>query len=220
MKDVPQGFSERETQAAALPWMGCPNEEELRKQILALSSDKRVFLAPPPPDTSFTFDYQVQFPDCIAILKVDPQLQRMRFNLVPERIKEEPFWRNYFYRVGLIKQSKLLGLQGLGAADNPPDDITPPLALALENDASRAPAVPAQTQASSHEDKLAATPIAGDASKTVVPGAIAHTQEVAEPATTSPDLPDPLEFDFQMADAEVDDDVNWEEELQKQLDKA
>ena len=32
----------------------------------------------------------------------------MRFKLVPKKIKEEDFWRNYFYRVSLIKQSVAL----------------------------------------------------------------------------------------------------------------
>ena len=32
----------------------------------------------------------------------------MRFKLVPKKIKEEEFWRNYFYRVSLIKQSVAL----------------------------------------------------------------------------------------------------------------
>ena len=34
--------------------------------------------------------------------------QEMRFKLVPKKIKEEDFWRNYFYRVSLIKQSVAL----------------------------------------------------------------------------------------------------------------
>jgi len=29
----------------------------------------------------------------------------MRYELVPKKVKEDEFWRNYFYRVGLIKQS-------------------------------------------------------------------------------------------------------------------
>ena len=28
-----------------------------------------------------------------------------RYELVPKQVKEEEFWRNYFYRVNLIKQS-------------------------------------------------------------------------------------------------------------------
>ena len=29
----------------------------------------------------------------------------LRYELVPKKVKEDEFWRNYFYRVGLIKQS-------------------------------------------------------------------------------------------------------------------
>ena len=28
-----------------------------------------------------------------------------RYELVPKKVKEDEFWRNYFYRVGLAKQS-------------------------------------------------------------------------------------------------------------------
>jgi hypothetical protein len=28
-----------------------------------------------------------------------------RYDLVPKQVKEDEFWRNYFYRVNLIKQS-------------------------------------------------------------------------------------------------------------------
>ena len=28
-----------------------------------------------------------------------------RYELVPKKVKEDEFWRNYFYRVSLIKQS-------------------------------------------------------------------------------------------------------------------
>merc|ERR1712079_970800 len=31
--------------------------------------------------------------------------EKMRYELVPKQVKEEEFWRNYFYRVNLIKQS-------------------------------------------------------------------------------------------------------------------
>lgn len=33
------------------------------------------------------------------------QLNACRYELVPKKVKEEEFWRNYFYRVSLIKQS-------------------------------------------------------------------------------------------------------------------
>jgi hypothetical protein len=41
----------------------------------------------------------------VVLLQEDPRLERMRYELVPKRVKEDEFWRNYFYRVGLVKQS-------------------------------------------------------------------------------------------------------------------
>merc|ERR1740129_2458359 len=39
------------------------------------------------------------------MLQEDPQLEKMRYELVPKKVREDEFWRNYFYRVSLIKQS-------------------------------------------------------------------------------------------------------------------
>ena len=41
----------------------------------------------------------------LALLEVDSSLKDMRFQLVPKVAKEEDFWRNYFYRVSLLKQN-------------------------------------------------------------------------------------------------------------------
>lgn len=43
----------------------------------------------------------------MATLKEDPNLERMRFYLVPKEVEELVFWRNYFYRVSLLKQFAL-----------------------------------------------------------------------------------------------------------------
>lgn len=48
----------------------------------------------------------------------DPQLEKMRFELVPKIITEENFWRNYFYRVSLICQASDLGTLGAGESEN------------------------------------------------------------------------------------------------------
>ncbi|GLD48714.1 synapse-associated protein 1-like isoform X2 [Lates japonicus] len=49
---------------------------------------------------------------CILWLQWDvggrPALNCMRADLVPKHVKEDVFWRNYFYRVSLIKQSAQL----------------------------------------------------------------------------------------------------------------
>ncbi|CAG8742911.1 14698_t:CDS:2, partial [Acaulospora morrowiae] len=43
----------------------------------------------------------------MATLNLDPRLNRMRFELVPAVVSEPTFWKNYFYRVSLIKQTAL-----------------------------------------------------------------------------------------------------------------
>ncbi|RXM95680.1 Synapse-associated protein 1 [Acipenser ruthenus] len=44
----------------------------------------------------------------MVTLQEDAMLSRMRFELVPRHVKEEVFWRNYFYRVSLVRQSAQL----------------------------------------------------------------------------------------------------------------
>ncbi|CAH1758615.1 19821_t:CDS:10 [Entrophospora sp. SA101] len=92
---------------AVAPWVGLPNEDELKEQILALSQDKRNFTIPPPENTNFQFDMHIYFQTAMATLKSDPNLNRMRFELVPAQVQEPTFWRNYFYRVSLVKQTAL-----------------------------------------------------------------------------------------------------------------
>lgn len=90
------------------PWVGYHEEETMKSQILALSSDERNFLRDPPAGVEFIYDYDSMFPIALATLDEDPELKSMRFNLVPKKVKETTFWRNYFYRVSLIKQSSQL----------------------------------------------------------------------------------------------------------------
>jgi len=37
-------------------------------------------------------------------LKYDPNLDKVRYKLVPKRLKELDFFRNYFYRISLIRE--------------------------------------------------------------------------------------------------------------------
>jgi len=101
------------TGAGLAPWTGYAEDEEtLKDQILSLSADERHFLRPPPGGVAYQFDYEQSYPMALATLEADPTLRAMRFKLVPKRIKEEDFWRNYFYRVSLIKQSVALSAMG------------------------------------------------------------------------------------------------------------
>ncbi|XP_076134609.1 synapse-associated protein 1 [Alosa pseudoharengus] len=98
----------KRSDVAVPPWVGYNEEETIQQQILALSADKRNFLRDPPAGVQFHFEFDQMFPVALVMLQEDELLNRMRFDLVPKHVKEEVFWRNYFYRVSLIKQSAQL----------------------------------------------------------------------------------------------------------------
>lgn len=98
----------KKTDAAVPPWVGYNEEETIQQQILALSADKRNFLRDPPAGVQFQFDFEQMYAVALVMLQEDELLNRMRFDLVPKQVKEDVFWRNYFYRVSLIKQSAQL----------------------------------------------------------------------------------------------------------------
>ncbi|XP_033125692.1 synapse-associated protein 1-like [Anneissia japonica] len=98
----------KRSEAAVAPWVGYNEEEQMKEHILALSKDKRNFMRNPPSGVQFHFDFDSSFPVAMAMLQEDPNLSKMRFELVPKSVTEENFWRNYFYRVSLIKQSSQL----------------------------------------------------------------------------------------------------------------
>lgn len=95
--------------SGTLPWTGCENEQEMKKQIISLSEDKRTFVRNPPNGVQFEFDLEGHYAAvAMAMLREDTRLEKMRFELVPKLISEQDFWRNYFYRVSLVKQSSQL----------------------------------------------------------------------------------------------------------------
>ncbi|XP_043483686.1 synapse-associated protein of 47 kDa isoform X2 [Leptopilina heterotoma] len=109
---------------AVAPWVGAPNEDALRDECLALSTDKRNFVRAPPPGVEFTWDFEAVQPMAQATLALDPNLEQMRFELVPKVISEENFWRNYFYRVSLLRQSHELNAMASQAESNPSQTLT------------------------------------------------------------------------------------------------
>lgn len=60
-----------------------------------------------PADTDLLRDWEYEFDAELAqaLMKVDPKLSKMRFLLVPYKIKEDPFWKNYFARIYIIKST-------------------------------------------------------------------------------------------------------------------
>ncbi|XP_067867801.1 synapse-associated protein 1-like isoform X1 [Heterodontus francisci] len=105
------------------PWAGYNDEETVRQQILSLSTERRNFLRDPPAGVQFNFDFDSIAPVAIVMLREDELLSKMRFELVPKLVKEEQFWRNYFYRVSLIKQSAQLSSLAAQQAEGSKEEL-------------------------------------------------------------------------------------------------
>lgn len=76
-------------QLGELPWCSLAEQDatkaaDIQEQILSLSQDKRNFVRSPPSDSDFTFDPQACYPIALALLKEDPNLNKMRAELVPK----------------------------------------------------------------------------------------------------------------------------------------
>ncbi|VDM68951.1 unnamed protein product, partial [Strongylus vulgaris] len=85
------------------PWDGLPDRDFAKKKILALSLDHHNFIRESPGECEF--DEATMQAMAKRLVEVDPNLSRVRFELVPKQLNEEKFWHNYFYRVSLIRQS-------------------------------------------------------------------------------------------------------------------
>ncbi|XP_076373461.1 uncharacterized protein LOC143258427 [Tachypleus tridentatus] len=97
-----------------LPWVGCEDEVMVKEQILSLSQDKKNFLRSPPSSAQFDYDHDSFLPVTKALIENDPNLESMKQDLVPKLVTEECFWKNYFYRVSLIKKSFKTDVQAEG----------------------------------------------------------------------------------------------------------
>jgi len=104
-KEQEEFIRSKNKEQPSAPWAGYQNEEELKKKILSLSEDKRNVLRSPPTGVNFDFEYCTVASPALLLLEADSKLKQLRYELVPKVIKEDEFWRNYFYRVSLIKQS-------------------------------------------------------------------------------------------------------------------
>uniref|UniRef100_A0A3P8S597 Synapse-associated protein 1 n=1 Tax=Amphiprion percula TaxID=161767 RepID=A0A3P8S597_AMPPE len=132
----------KKSEAAVPPWVGYNEEETIQQQILALSADKRNFLRDPPVGVQFHFDMEHMYPLAAVMLEEDQLLNRMRFDLVPKHVKEEVFWRNYFYRVSLIKQSaQLTALAAQQQQQDSGDSVSPEDIVLTDNVRPKTPPV-------------------------------------------------------------------------------
>ena len=112
-QESPASSAEQEDESLTiLPWSGVVDptkREDIRKRVLALSESSSTFLTAPPDSVSFEFEMTSNISRTAqALLKIDENLQKARYELVRPRRKlgvhviEREFWRNYFYQVSLI----------------------------------------------------------------------------------------------------------------------
>jgi len=79
-------------------------EEDLKRRILKLTKDQTNFIAKAPDASVFAFDMKAATPYATKAIEQDVELRKLRFKLVPQKVQEAEFWRNYFYRVSLIRE--------------------------------------------------------------------------------------------------------------------
>ncbi|XP_071481440.1 synapse-associated protein 1-like [Diadema antillarum] len=214
----------KRSEVALPPWVGYNEEEQMKEQILALSQDKRNFLRNPPAGVQFHFEFTAVHPIAMATLQEDNNLRKMRFELVPKKITEENFWRNYFYRVSLIKQSSQLtslaaksgdGRKGSGSASHSSDegssqkgDKTPP------TDAKSAQSLPSKPAKGADEDEEQLEIDRPDS-----PPGSEFISDAFNSELDEADLKKGMEqLGMDKKDEEVTEDVpEWEKELQQEL---
>lgn len=93
----------------SMPWFGMGSTPEataeLRDQILAMSTKKETFMEDPPEASAFKFDLPTSLEMALALLSVDPNLAKAQSSRMYAVLGEHRFWRNYFYRMSLVKQA-------------------------------------------------------------------------------------------------------------------
>ncbi|CAI4230105.1 unnamed protein product [Auanema sp. JU1783] len=96
-------LEDKKQTSVRIPWEGLSDEGLAKKQMLSLSLDSHNFLRESPGDSEFSLEEQEAI--AAVLIKEDPNLNKIRFQLVPKQLSEAKFWKNYFYRVSLIRQS-------------------------------------------------------------------------------------------------------------------
>ncbi|XP_066106011.1 synapse-associated protein 1 [Saccopteryx bilineata] len=205
----------KKSEAAVPPWVDSNDEETIQQQILALSADKRNFLRDPPIGVQFHFDFDQMYPVALVMLQEDELLSRMRFALVPKLVKEDVFWRNYFYRVSLIKQSAqltaLAAQQAAGKEKSPGREDSSPLTEAVR---PKTPPVVIKSQLKTQEDEEEIS---------TSPGVSEFVSDAFDACNLDQeDLRKEMEqlvLDKKQEEATVveEDTTDWEKELQQEL---
>ncbi|XP_067862815.1 synapse-associated protein 1-like isoform X2 [Heptranchias perlo] len=206
----------KKSDSALPPWAGY-NEEIVRQQILSLSTERRNFLRDPPAGVQFSFDFDSIAPVAIVMLREDELLSKMRFELVPKLVKEEQFWRNYFYRVSLIKQSAQLSSLAARQFEGSKEELEclENSTTATDSTLSKTPPLPMKKQNESVEihpsDEISTSPVASEFVSDAYDTSFLNQEDFLrgmEQLGMSGGQPIPVE----------DDDIpEWEKELQREL---
>ncbi|XP_078423543.1 synapse-associated protein 1-like isoform X1 [Cetorhinus maximus] len=210
----------KKSDSALPPWAGYNNEETVRQQVLSLSTERRNFLRDPPAGVQFNFDFNTIAPVAIVMLREDEVLSKMRFELVPKLVKEEQFWRNYFYRVSLIKQSAQLLSLSAQQAENSKEESEHHLRQNItvtDSALSKTPPVPMKQQNESVEvhslDKISTSPVANEFVSDSYDTSSLNQEDflrgMEQLGMTSGDQAASIE--------DADDIPEWEKELQREL---
>ncbi|XP_038077568.1 synapse-associated protein 1-like isoform X2 [Patiria miniata] len=215
-KFVKEKHSKR-AEAAVPPWVGYNEEEQMKEQIMALSQDKRNFLRNPPAGVQFQFDFASMFPVAMATLQEDEKLQKMRFDLVPKMIVEENFWRNYFYRVSLIKQSSQLTSLAAASSGNSSDSGS------ADTSSTKTDDTPSESDKSSALD-ISVEPTPSSPADDEVPGSPPGAEFISDNFNKEIDQAE-IQKGFEQLGMDKKEDENngeedipeWEKELQQEL---
>ncbi|XP_078094409.1 synapse-associated protein 1-like isoform X2 [Mustelus asterias] len=208
----------KKSDSALPPWAGYNDEETIRQQILSLSAERRNFLRDPPAGVQFNFDFDAIAPVAIVMLREDGLLSKMRFELVPKLVKEDQFWRNYFYRVSLIKQSaQLLSLAGQ-QAENPKEELEHHLKKSItvtDSTRSKTPPVLMKNQNESAEvhplEEISTSPVANEFVSDAYDTSTLNQEDFLRGMKQLGMSGD------QTASVKDDDIPEWEKELQREL---
>ncbi|XP_078423545.1 synapse-associated protein 1-like isoform X3 [Cetorhinus maximus] len=185
-----------------------------------LDMERRNFLRDPPAGVQFNFDFNTIAPVAIVMLREDEVLSKMRFELVPKLVKEEQFWRNYFYRVSLIKQSAQLLSLSAQQAENSKEESEHHLRQNItvtDSALSKTPPVPMKQQNESVEvhslDKISTSPVANEFVSDSYDTSSLNQEDflrgMEQLGMTSGDQAASIE--------DADDIPEWEKELQREL---
>eukprot|EP00921_Rhytidocystis_pertsovi_P023662 GHVQ01037931.1.p1 GENE.GHVQ01037931.1~~GHVQ01037931.1.p1 ORF type:complete len:710 (-),score=111.48 GHVQ01037931.1:2052-4181(-) len=99
-------------------------ECEARVRILGLSFDRNTILQGGSPDKSFEFIWSDKIAVAQAMLVEDANLNALRFEMVPRVLKEEEFWRQYFFAIShVIEKLREDVVQRLLPRDMPVDSL-------------------------------------------------------------------------------------------------